>query len=57
MAELNLKQKDLAEALSLAESSVNLKLNNNRPMTVEEAQIIAKKLKIKNADFGSYFFG
>lgn len=54
--ELGIRQKDIADALGLQQSSVNLKLNNQRPMTIEEAEIIADLLNISDDMFGSYFF-
>ena len=57
LKELGLTQSDLAAALSLATPTVSQKINNIRPTTLEEAEKMAKVLKIKDRDFGSYFFG
>lgn len=56
MIELGVKQKDLAKILNLAKPTVSQKLNNVRPMSLEEANIISKVLKIDIEDFGVYFF-
>lgn len=56
MAEMNIRQKDIAEELNIAPPTVSLKLNNERPMSLEEAEKLSKFLKIKDKDFGSYFF-
>lgn len=54
--ELGIRQCDLADALGLQQSSVNLKINNLRPMTLNEAEIIANVLKIDDERFSAYFF-
>lgn len=54
--ELGIRQCDLADALGLQQSSVNLKINNARPMTLAEAEIIADLLKIEDENFSTYFF-
>lgn len=53
---LGFNQSDLAAALGIKQSSMNLKINNRRPMTLPEAEILAKLLRITNVAFGSYFF-
>lgn len=53
---MGVRQLDLAEALGIKQSSVNLKINNQRPMTVDEAEIIAELLNISDEMFGVYFF-
>lgn len=55
-AELGVRQLDIANALGLQQSSVNLKLNNRRPMTLEEAETIAGLLQITDDMFATYFF-
>lgn len=56
MRELGLVQADVAKRLDLAEPTVNQKINRVRPMTLDEAQILAELLEIPDAEFGSYFF-
>lgn len=56
MAELGLTQKDVGEALGIAASTVSQKLNHIRPMDLEEAEKLARLLKVEKIDFGSYFF-
>lgn len=56
LKELGLTQSDLAAALSLATPTVSQKINNIRPTTLEEAEKMAKVLKIRDKEFGSYFF-
>lgn len=56
MSEMGFTQKDIAEYLGITAVTVSLKINNVRPMYVEEAEKIAKILKISGEDFGKYFF-
>ena len=56
MAELQITQKDIAYSLGLAQSTVNQKINNVRPMDLEEAEKISNLLKIAPEDFTIYFF-
>lgn len=53
---LGIRQKDIAITLGLRQSSVNLKINNARPMLLEEAELIAQLLQIPDSDFADYFF-
>lgn len=53
---LGIRQVDIAKALDLQQSTVNQKLNNVRPMTLQEAETIAEILKITGEEFASYFF-
>lgn len=53
---LGIRQIDIADALGLKQSTVNQKINNVRPMSLDEAEIIAALLKISNEDFAHYFF-
>ena len=57
MAQMGLTQKNLAEMLNLASPTVNQKIYNSRPLTLQEAEKIAKILKIEDNLFGEYFFG
>ena len=54
--QLGLRQKDIAAALGLRHSSVNQKINNVRPMMLDEAEILASVLKIDDGEFAAYFF-
>lgn len=54
--EMGIKQREIALAVGIQQSSLNLKINNKRPMNLEEAEIIAKILGISNSEFGFYFF-
>lgn len=53
---LGFTQGDLAAALYIKQSSMNLKINNRRPMTLPEAEALADLLRITSASFGTYFF-
>lgn len=53
---LGIRQRDIALSLGLRQSTVNQKINNVRPMLLEEAEQIAKLLKISDAEFAVYFF-
>lgn len=56
MCELGLTQKDVANALHIAQPTVNQKINNIRPMDLQEAEDLSKILKIDSMDFAEYFF-
>lgn len=56
MAELQITQKDIAKSLGLAQPTVNQKINNIRPMDLNEAEKLSKLLHIKPEDFAVYFF-
>lgn len=56
MAELNIKQKDLAKATSLSPSTVCQKINGDRPVTLDEAEIFAEILNINDREYGEFFF-
>lgn len=53
---MGIRQKDIADALGLQQSTVNQKINNVRPMLLDEAEIMATLLKISNDEFAAYFF-
>lgn len=55
-AELGIRQLDIAKALGIRQSTVNQKINNVRPMSLKEAEIMAEVLQIGNAEFALYFF-
>ena len=54
--EKGVRQRDIADALGIKQSSANLKINNLRPMYLHEAEIIAGLLDISNEMFSAYFF-
>ncbi len=56
MSELQLTQKDIAEHLGLAQPTVNQKINNIRPMDLDEAEKLSNILKIPKEEFSVYFF-
>lgn len=56
MAELELTQKDVSEALGIAQPTANQKINNIRPMDLEEAEKLSILLHISSAEFATYFF-
>lgn len=56
MAELGVKQKDVADALDIAVPTASQKLNRVRPMNLDEAEKLAELLKLDNEQFGEYFF-
>ena len=49
-------QADLAAVISVAVPTMCQKINNVRPLSLDEAEKISKALQIPNAEFGSYFF-
>lgn len=49
-------QLDLANFLNLSAPTVSQKLNNVRPISLNEAEKICEFLKIPNSDFHKYFF-
>lgn len=56
MAELGITQKDVARFLNIAPPTVSQKINNVRPMDLNEAEALAQILKIQPGEFGAYFF-
>jgi len=56
LAELNLTQKDVANALGIAAPTASQKLNRVRPMDLDEAEKLAQLLQIKDSEFREYFF-
>ena len=54
--ELNMTQADLAAIISVAVPTMCQKINNIRPLSLDEAEKIAKALQIEDKDFGTYFF-
>lgn len=56
LAELNLTQKDVANALGIAAPTASQKLNRVRPMDLDEAEKLAQLLQIDDNEFREYFF-
>ena len=56
MREKNVTQRDLADVLGITQATCCLKINNNRQLTLNEANKIAETLGISALDFGTYFF-
>ena len=56
IVELGMTYKDVAAELELALPTVSQKINNVRPMYLDEAEKLARLLKIKPEDFAIYFF-
>lgn len=56
LAEMNLTQKDVANALGIALPTASQKINRVRPMDLDEAEKLAKLLQIKDSEFREYFF-
>ena len=56
MRELNVTQAQCSEAIGVAQPTYSQKINNVRPMDLDEAEKLAAYLQIADEDFGSYFF-
>lgn len=56
MSEKQLTQKDIADKLGLAQPTVNQKINNIRPMDLNEAEKLSDILEIPENEFALYFF-
>lgn len=56
LVELGLTQKDVAKVLGIAQPTVNQKINNVRPMDLDEAEKLSEILKLKPEEFQAYFF-
>lgn len=55
LKELNLTQKDAATSMNCKQSTASLKINNRRPMYLDEAWALARLLKVED-NFCAYFF-
>ena len=53
--EKGLTQKDVAAALDVSETTVGAKINNKSPITLDEAEQIAKVLEIPDDEFVVFF--
>lgn len=56
LAELGLTQRDVAQVLDIAQPTANQKINNIRPMDLDEAKKLAILLDLKVEEFQTYFF-
>lgn len=56
IVELGMTYKDVAGALNIALPTVSQKINNVRPMTLTEAEILCGLLNIEPTEFTQYFF-
>jgi transcriptional regulator with XRE-family HTH domain len=56
MKELGISQQELADNCSVKRPTMNQKLHNVRPISLNEAQIIQRTLHIPENEFGAYFF-
>lgn len=48
--------KIVAKDMNIAQPTLSQKINNIRPMTVDEAKVLANVLMINREEFGDYFF-
>ena len=56
LVELGLTQKDGADYLGISQPTFSQKVNNTRPMDLEEAEKLATLLEIPVTEYGIYFF-
>lgn len=56
MLEKNMTQKDLAVMMGMAQSTLSQKINNVRPMDLNEAENMSELLEIPQEEFALYFF-
>lgn len=56
MRELNKTNKDMADMLNVSETTFSYKLNNIRPFTNEELDLIIENLGILPFEINQYFF-
>ena len=56
LVELGLTQKDGAECLGISQPTFSQKVNNIRPMDLDEAEKLAELLQIPVTEYGIYFF-
>ena len=56
IVELGYTQKEAADYLGISQPTFNQKINNVRPMDVDEAERLAIFLKIADNEYGIYFF-
>lgn len=56
LRELGKTQAELAEYVGIAQSTINQKLNGDRPLFLDESERFAEFLGISDAEFCKYFF-
>ena len=56
MEERGLSQRDVASKLNLAQCTISQKINNTRPLSLDEAFALANLLQISAEEFSRYFF-
>lgn len=56
IVELGMNQKDISEKLGISQPTLNQKINNIRPMDLDEAGKLSEILGIPNDEFVLYFF-
>lgn len=56
MVELGLTQKSIAAEIGIAAPTVSQKINNVRPMMLDEVEKFSEILKIRDDQFREYFF-
>lgn len=56
IVEVRSNQNECADAIHVAQSTFSQKINNARPMTLDEAEALADFLKIPDPEFCAYFF-
>ena len=54
--EKDIRQKEMARAMGVKQPTANQKINNIRPMLLEEAEKLAQLLGISDEEFRFYFF-
>lgn len=56
MVELGLTQEKVAKEIGIAQATLNQKINNVRPMDLEEAEKLSEILGLRPDEFCIYFF-
>ena len=56
MKEAGMTQAKLAAAVGIATPTMNQKIHNIRPITLDEAEKVARALDIEDREFSAYFF-
>lgn len=56
IVEMGFTQADGAKCLAIAQPTFSQKINNLRPMDLDEAEKLAEWLQIPVEDYGTYFF-
>ena len=56
MREVGVTQAALAAAVGIATPTMNQKIHNIRPLNLDEAEKVARELRIADDEFATYFF-